>query len=438
MNTKRPNIIFILADDLGYADLGCYGGRSNKFGPVSPNIDSLAENGIKFTDGYSNSSVCSPTRFALITGNYQYRFRGAAEEPLSIRSKKNYGVPNDYPTIPRLLQENGYKTALIGKWHLGMPPDYGPLKCGYQEFFGPLTGAVDYFTHQTAGGKHDLWDNEESFETSGYLTDILSDRAVTFINENADSDNPFFLSLHYTAPHWPWESRDDFDVSKDPLVNLFHLHGGNVETYQKMINHMDEGIGRIVSTLKESNLLENTLIIFTSDNGGERFSDNWPLVGGKMELTEGGIRVPYIAHWPEKIPKKSISNQNCLTMDWSVTVLDVAGINDIDALNLDGISLFEVLKNPEVSFKRDMFWRMKNKMQRAFRSGPWKYLKVDENEYLFNLNKDSRERANLAEVEKDKFIEMKSAWESWNKSMPPIPEDAVVGVVYTEKNMPKR
>jgi arylsulfatase A-like enzyme len=213
MSERRPNIIFIVADDLGFADLGCYGGRDAKFGAVSPVLDSLAANGLKFTQGYSNSPVCSPTRFALMTGRYQYRLRGAAEEPINSKSRGSttLGLPPEHPTLPSLLRDSGYRTALIGKWHLGYPPTFGPLRSGYQEFFGPMSGGVDYFTHCSSTGAHDLWFGEEEKREEGYLTDLISHRAVEWIDRmaQADAGAPFFLSLHYTAPHWPWETRED-------------------------------------------------------------------------------------------------------------------------------------------------------------------------------------------------------------------------------------
>ncbi|NQW94565.1 MAG: sulfatase-like hydrolase/transferase, partial [Polaromonas sp.] len=205
----RPNIIFIVADDLGFADLGCYGGRA----PVSPVLDGLAAGGIKFSQGYSNSPVCSPTRFALMTARYQYRLRGAAEEPINSKSRgsSTLGLPPEHPTLPSLLQASGYRTALVGKWHLGYPPHFGPLQSGYQEFFGPLSGGVDYLTHCDSTGKHDLWLGEDEKNESGYLTDLLSHRAADYVNRMIQevSQQPFFLSLHYTAPHWPWQTRED-------------------------------------------------------------------------------------------------------------------------------------------------------------------------------------------------------------------------------------
>jgi len=434
------NMIFIVADDLGYADLGCYGGREAQFGQVSPNIDKLAEEGIMFQNGYSNSPVCSPTRFALMSMAYQYRLRGALEEPMNTatRYSATLGLPPEIPTLPSQLQKAGYATALVGKWHLGYPPAFGPRASGYDEFFGIMAGGVDYFSHKSSRDDHDLWENEEKSTEIGYLTDLISDKAVAFIDKKgAAADKPFFMSVHYTAPHWPWETRDDEHLSEQ-ISSLGHLEGGNIHTYRKMIHHMDEGIGRIMQTLERHGLTDDTLIVFTSDNGGERFSDNWPLVGGKMDLTEGGIRVPWIARWPAVIEKGRVSEQHCMTMDWSRTLLEAGG-GEIDPnYPVDGVSLMSILKEDSEPFERPLHWRMKHRNQRALRVGPWKYLKVDEHEYLFNVENDARERANQSKLYPERLAAMKQQWIDWNDTMPPIPEEAVVSLVYELEDMPQR
>jgi arylsulfatase A-like enzyme len=440
---QRPNIVFIVADDLGFADLGCYGGREAEFGPVSPVLDGLAAAGLKFTQGYANSPVCSPTRFALMTGRYQYRLRGAAEEPINSKSRGSatLGLPPEHPTLPSLLRDAGYRTALIGKWHLGYPPHFSPLKSGYQRFFGPMSGGVDYFSHCDSRGTHDLWQGEQEHREDGYLTDMITDRAVQWLGEvagPAGGDQPFFLSLHYTAPHWPWETRDDAALAEEVKDNLFHLHGGNIHRYRKMIHQMDEGIGRVMAALRQAGVDRDTLVVFTSDNGGERFSDNWPLVGGKMDLTEGGIRVPWIAHWPAAIAPGGVSDQQCLTMDWSATMLAAAGVAADADHPLDGVSLLPVLHDPAATFERAMAWRMNHRGQRALRLGDWKYLQVDGHEYLFKLPDDERERANHAKREPERLAAMRQAWEDWAATMPPIAADATVSLGYGVADMPQR
>lgn len=433
------HVVFIVADDLGYADLGCYGGRPAAFGPVSPAIDRLAAGGLRFTQGYANSPVCSPTRFALMTGRWQYRLRGAAEEPISGRARgsRTLGLAPEHPTLPSLLRAAGWRTALVGKWHLGYPPHFGPLKSGYETFFGPMSGGVDYFSHCGTNGAHDLFAGDAEVHADGYLTDLITERALAWLDEVAPGPAPFFLSLHYTAPHWPWETRDDAARSAEVKDGLFDLHGGDIHTYRRMIHHMDEGIGRVMAALQRHGVADDTLVVFTSDNGGERFSDNWPLVGGKMDLTEGGIRVPWIAHWPRVIAPGGTSAQHCLTMDWTATVLDIAGVPAAPTHPLDGVSLRGVLAGG-APFERPMHWRMKHRGQRASRHGRWKYLQVDGHEYLFDIEADERERANRAPLEPGRLAAMREDWRAWNDSMPPVPDDATISLGYSVKDMPPR
>ncbi len=430
------NFIFILADDLGYADLGCYGGRA----PVSPHIDKMAEQGLRFTRGYANSAVCSPTRFALATGRYQYRLRGAAEEPIgsTMRGDKVIGLPPSHPTLPSRLREAGYRTALVGKWHLGFPPHFSPQASGYDEHFGPLSGGVDYHTHQDSFGVHDLFENGTEVDRDGYLTDLLSARAVEFVSRCAEAKQPFLLSLHYTAPHWPWETREDGELARtfgkgNPI---YHLEGGNIHVYRRMIHHMDEGIGRVLAALDDKGIARDTIVVFTSDNGGERFSDSWPLVGGKMDLMEGGIRVPYVVRWPARTPANTTTDQLAITMDWVPTFFEAAGTSAHPDYPSDGASLLPVLANPGAASDRALFWRMKHHDQRAMRQGRWKYLKVGEHEYLFDVVTDERERANLAKRHPEKLAGMRAAWQHWDATMPPIPEEAGVRLVYGKKDMP--
>ena len=252
---RRPNFLFIMADDLGYADLGCYGGRpaasGASFASCSPSLDRLAREGLRFTHGYANSCVCSPTRFALMTGRWQHRLRGGADEPIrsSTRGDATLGLPPAHPTLPSLLRDAGYATALVGKWHLGYPPHFGPLRSGYQEFFGSLSGGMDYFTHRDSAGHHDLYDGETESHRTGYLTDLISDRAVEFVGRQRDA--PFFLSVHYNAPHWPWLTRED-EAEARRIEKLYHFDGGSLATYLTMIRQMDEGIGRILRALAKA------------------------------------------------------------------------------------------------------------------------------------------------------------------------------------------
>jgi arylsulfatase A-like enzyme len=430
----QPNFVFILADDLGYADLGCYGGRSK----CSPFLDRMAREGLRFTQGYANSSVCSPTRFALMTGRWQHRLRGGADEPIrsgAARGDPRLGLPPSHPTLPSLLGDTGYATALVGKWHLGFPPHFGPLKSGYQEFFGSLSGAQDYFTHCDPGGVHDLFEGEQEVFRKGYLTDLITEKAISFIKKK--KQQPFLLSVHYNAPHWPWETRADAAEAKriaQVPSKIYHFDGGSVPTYLTMIRQMDEGIGRILSALKECGKDRDTIVVFTSDNGGERFSDTWPLVGKKMDLLEGGIRVPYIVRWPAKVKRGGVTAQHAITMDWVATFLDVAGVSPHPDYPLDGKSLLPVLKTPARTFKRELFWKMLFRNQKAMRSGDWKYLSVEGDEFLFNLAKDERERANYGKREPARLAGMRAKYLAWEESLPKHP-DAAYSVPATKADL---
>ena len=397
----------------------------------------MAAEGLRFTDAYSNSPVCSPTRFALMTGRYQYRLRGGADEPIASRARGSevLGLPPQHPTLASLLRAASYATALVGKWHLGFPPKFGPLKSGYTEFFGVLAGGVDYFTHCDPVGVHDLYEGEKEVHLKGYLTDILSQRAVEFIESRKGVNSPFLLSLHYTAPHWPWETRADEAESARIHKAITHLDGGSVDVYRTMIRHMDEGIGSVFEALHRTGADENTLVVFTSDNGGERYSDNWPLVGGKMDLLEGGIRVPLIARWPVRIPPGRVTGQLAITMDWAATFLDAAGVSPHRDFPLDGASLMPVLSSPDRPFERELFWRMKYRDQKAMRSGDWKYLSLEGSEFLFNLARDARERANLARRDPQRLAAMRARYGEWEADMPPIPPDAAVSLVHDKATL---
>ena len=430
MSAARPNFVFILADDLGYADLGCYGGRSK----CSPSLDRMAREGLRFTQGYANSSVCSPTRFALMTGRWQHRLRGGADEPIrsaGARGNPLLGLPPAHPTLPSLLRGAGYATALAGKWHLGFPPHFGPLKSGYQEFFGALSGGMDYFTHCDTAGNHDLWQGEEEVFRKGYLTDLISEKAVSFIKKKRRE--PFFLSVHYNAPHWPWLARED-EAESRRIANIFHFDGGSVATYLTMIRQMDEGIGQILSALKKHELDSNTIVVFTSDNGGERYADTWPLVGKKMDLLEGGIRVPYIVRWPAKVKAGGVTKQTAITMDWVATFLDAAGTRPDRSYPLDGMSLLNTLQKPDRVVKRDLYWKMLFKNQKAVRSGAWKYLSVEGDEFLYDLSKDERERANYGKREPKRLAAMREKYLAWEEALPKHP-DATYSMVATKADI---
>jgi arylsulfatase A-like enzyme len=420
-----PNIVFILADDLGYADLSCCGRREFS----TPNIDRIAERGVRLTQAYANSAVCSATRLALITGRYQYRLPLGLEEPLA--GKTDVGLPPEHPTLPLLLRNAGYGTTLIGKWHLGVLPKFGPLQSGYEHFWGFRTGAIDYYSHENPRGDRDLWDGDVAVQQSGYMTHLLGERAVEAINDYATKGRRFLLSLHFSAPHWPWEAPGDQAESERLRgTRLRHYDGGTQRTYGRIVQAMDLQVGRVLQTLDAHGLSDNTIVVFTSDNGGERFSDNWPFTGMKLDLLEGGLRVPALICWPNRIPAGRISEQVMVTMDWFPTLLEAASAVPHADYPTDGLSLLSVLTENADPAPRKLFWRYRMNDQRAMRDGDFKYLKIRENEFLFNVADDPRERANLKERHRDLFDRMVSEWIAWNATMlPEIPDS--FGEVFT-------
>ncbi len=415
---KRPNILYIMADDLGYADLSCYGRRDFE----TPALDKLAAGGLRFTDAYANSAVCTATRVGLITGRYQYRLPIGLEEPLAYR--QNIGLPPSHPTLPSLLAKAGYRTSLIGKWHLGSLPDYDPIKSGYQTFWGIRSGGVDYYTHASTNGQPDLWDGPTPIEKAGYLTDLLADRAIAEIRTASAGDAPWFMSLHFTAPHWPWEGPDDVGESarlaktKDPKA-LFHFDGGSAAIYAAMVRRLDYQVGRVLEALRGAGVEDETIVVFTSDNGGERFSDTWPFSGRKTELLEGGLRIPAIVRWPGVTRAGTTSDALIISMDWLPTFVAAAGSAPDPRYPADGADIASALAGSAMP-ARSLFWRYKNHGQRAIRRGRSKYLKIGDNEFLFDVVADPLERANLKDRDPAAFAALKAEWEAWDKTMLPL------------------
>src|SRR5688500_19362668 len=313
----HPNILFILADDLGWGDLSCYGRPDYE----TPSLDKLASQGIRFTNAYSAAPVCTPTRVGFHTGRYPARLPVGLEEPIHERSSlgervKTIGIPREHPTVSSLIKAAGYDTALVGKWHLGYWPDFGPLHYGFDEFFGNMSGAVDHFTHKDMKAELDLYEGEVPVDKVGYMADLLTERAVGYLKR--PHKKPFYLSLHYTAPHWPWEGPGDRAVSDTIKYGPAGFRaGGSIKIYAEMMKNLDANIGRVLEALKSSGLDGNTLVVFTSDNGGEKFSYHWPFSGQKMDLHEGGVRVPAIARWPGITAAGTVSDQPVITMDWT-------------------------------------------------------------------------------------------------------------------------
>jgi len=412
-----------MADDLGYADLSCYGRREYQ----TANIDSMAASGARFTQAYANSAVCSATRTALITGRYQYRLRCGLEEPIT--GANDVGLPPEHPTLPSLLKKAGYGTTLIGKWHLGRLPRFGPLQSGYDRFWGFRGGALDYYTHQSGiAGTHteDLWDQDVPIHQTGYLTDLLGDRATGTIAEYAAGKQPFLLSLHFNAPHWPWEAPGD-EAESRRIRSLVDRDGGSMKTYQRMVLEMDLQVGRVLGALDSAGIANRTIVIFTSDNGGERFADTWPFTGKKTELLEGGLRIPALIRWPERIPAGRIAEQVGISMDWMPTLLAAAGAEPDPGYPLDGMNLLPQLTASAAPAPRKLFWRYHYNAQRALREGDMKYLRIAGNDFLFNVADDPLERANLKERQPGVFERLVADYEAWNATMLPDRADVSTG-----------
>lgn len=413
VNESRPNIIFILADDLGWGDLSCYGRPDYR----TPNIDQLALQGTKFTDAYSASAVCTPTRCAYITGRYPARFRIGLEEPL-VATNSKVGLEPDQKTIASLLKQSGYDTALIGKWHLGFRPEWGPNAHGFDEFFGILAGAGDYFLHKNGLGQPDLYENLTPVERNGYLTDLLTERAVNYVKKPRSA--PFFLSLHYTAPHWPWqgpkggEPTHFSDKAPEPAAMT---GGGSLKLYAEMMKSLDDGVGRVMQSIKAAGIDKKTLVIFTSDNGGERFSYLWPFSGQKGDLLEGGIRVPAIVRWPGMVPANRVTQQMAITMDWTATI--VAAAKADVSYSLDGIDLLPVIKGSSGVIDRTFFWRIY--AQDAVRDGNWKYVRDGEVRRLFDLSLDQHEQADFSLKHPEVLQRLMKEFNKWNDLMLPRP-----------------
>lgn len=326
---RRPNLLVILGDDLGWADLSSYGAPHIK----TPNLDRLARQGVRFTDAYAGSATCSPTRFSLYTGRYPGRTKGGLAEPIANRTQ---GLDPTHPTLASLLRTAGYSTALIGKWHCGWLPDYSPTKSGWDEFFGNHGGALEYFSKLGQLGDYDLYEGDATYQDLRYYTNVLTERAVEYIGR--DHAQPWLLNLNFTTPHWPWLAEGDAETGAGIAAKirattdvgeifsaLGHFDGGSVAKYTEMVESLDAAVGEVLEALRRSGQESDTLVYFASDNGGERFSYNWPLSGEKFDLLEGGIRVPTIVRWPGRIDPGQVSHEPNFSPDWTATFLELGG-----------------------------------------------------------------------------------------------------------------
>jgi arylsulfatase A-like enzyme len=406
---KSPNILLIVADDLGYGDLGCYGSREIR----TPQLDRLAKEGVRLTDAYASACVCSPTRASLITGRYPQR---DGFEWVIRYHERSRGLPVSPASLPLRLQKAGYATGLFGKWHLGYRSRFAPNAHGFDEFFGFLAADLDYYSHHDALGDPGLYENTKLVEKKGYLTDLITERSVAFLRKNAR--RPFFLEVAYNAPHWPFQvpgKPGDFRNAK-----TYGPETGTRDDYVRMVEHLDLSVGTLLAEIGKLGLEKDTLVVFLSDNGGERLSDNGPLFHGKYSLWEGGIRVPCLLRLPGVIGPKTVSSQPIIAMDLHATILAAAGLTPLPALPFDGEDVLPVLAGKKPGRTRTFFWRLLRPDdtfgQKAVRRGKWKYIQDREMELLFDLEADKGERRNLAYRQPKMVEELRKAlaeWEVW-------------------------
>lgn len=401
---QKPNFVIIMADDLGYADLGCYGSKTIK----TPHIDQLAKEGIKFTDFHSNGAVCSPTRAALLTGKYQQRT--GITGVVTAKSHRDVGLDLNEETFADMLKQAGYVTGMFGKWHVGYPEKYNPVHQGFDEYIGYVSGNVDYHAHIDQEGYEDWWHQNKLQKEKGYSTDLISKYAVDFIKRH--KDEPFLLYIPHEAPHGPFQGRNTpaFREIGKVIPDKKRTKEETKLLLKEMIEVMDEGIGNVMQALKEQNLDENTLVFFCSDNGGARYGDNTPLRAGKGSLYEGGQRVAGIFRWKGQI-KPGINHETALTMDILPTMAELAGASTPQ--NIDGVSLKSLLLKNKTLQKRNLYWQYGHKM--AMRSGNWKlvYLKNNNTTELYDLSTDIGEKNNLAAKYPKRVSEMKKELLEW-------------------------
>ncbi|HTM51397.1 MAG TPA: sulfatase-like hydrolase/transferase [Bryobacteraceae bacterium] len=393
----RPNVVLILADDMGYGDLSSYGCPDIR----TPNIDSIGAKGVRLTKYYTNAPDCSPTRTATLTGRYQARV-GGLECAIGVGNVGRYddaewlakqgelGLPVSETSMARIFKNAGYDTACFGKWHLGYADKFSPNRHGFDEYFGILGGNADYFTHREEDGTNVLYRNGKPVEAKGYTTDLIAEEAVSWLARKRSK--PFFLYVPFTSPHTPIQDPDGYD----PKTGAAPVRQGHRPTYAKMIERLDRRVGDILSQLDRMGAAGETLVIFSSDNGGDPNGRNDPWRGKKGSLWEGGIRVPCMMRWPGRIPGGKTIDQVAVSMDLLPTMLAATGIAAPSGRPLDGVNLLPVLEGLKPNYPRTLFWRAKRgtRVRKAVRVGDLK-LVIDEGEELHDLAKDELEQRNL-------------------------------------------
>jgi arylsulfatase A-like enzyme len=402
-----------MSDDMGYGDLSSYGGRDVR----TPNIDSLARDGVRLTDFYANGSVCTPTRAALVSGRYQQRYAVDNLIPAENLPGGEAGLPVTGRSLPQVLRASGYATGLVGKWHLGYKPEFGPIRHGFDYFFGAKSGYVDYYQHTGPDGRPDLWENETPITEQGYMTDMITARSVKFIESHAGG--PFFIDVAYTTPHWPYQVPDSPSTAPD---NGRHVqpHESSTSTraqYIAMMARMDRGVGEILRTLDRLGLRNNTIVIFTNDNGGEWLSEAAGLFSRKGTVWEGGIRVPALIRWPGHIPAGTVSGQVGITMDLYESILAATGTPAPEGPPSDGKNIFLPLEQ-RTTIPRTLFWRVgQGRAQMAVRDGDFKLVLDGGRTMLFDVRKDPGERQDLTNRNQGKIHDLRVKLDAWENDV---------------------
>lgn len=404
----QPNVIVILADDLGHGDTG----RSGAVDIATPNIDRIASEGARIVHAYSNGPVCTPTRAALLSGWYQQRT--GADRVIYV-GEREVGMDVSVELLPKFLKAAGYATGIFGKWHLGFPKEGYPSRKGFDEFVGFVSGNIDYFAHTDRLENHDLWRGEEEIFSDRYVTDLIGDEAVDFIDRHAEQ--PFFLYVPFNAPHDPFQGPEHRDTAGDQHVT--RVVNRKRPVFKSMVESMDANIGKILDRIDAKGLAEETAIFFMSDNGGlPVVSRNTPFRGYKTTLWEGGIRSPFYARWTGTIPAgREIEDTMAISMDLFATTLAISGASLPAERVPDGVNLMPLLDGSGGIDRDTLYFRYQNPggvLQKAMMQGGWKYLSDEKGaEHLFHLTADSAEERDLKEAEPERFKRMKTTWGDW-------------------------